>query len=483
MNRPQALQAAAHWFDQGAYLTQMTRRVAIPSASDTGQPNDALLAYLEGEMVPALGALGFACEIFPNPLPGDPPILLAERIESDQAPTLLSYGHGDVVNGQDAQWRAGLSPWKLTIEGERWYGRGTADNKGQHTVNLAALAQVIEARGGRLGFNVKLLLEMGEETGSPGLREFCEQQRQRLKADLFIASDGPRVHAQKPTVFLGSRGIANFTLSLKSRDRAFHSGNWGGVLANPATIVSHAVACLVDARGRMQVKGLMPPPLSPQLREALADVEIGGDANDPALEPGWGEPGLSAAERLIGWNTIEVLALGAGNAERPIGAIPPRAVAHCQLRFVPGTDWTRLAEILRAHLDQHGFEAVQVEVVAATPATRLDLDSPWVHWTLDSLAASTGKKPTLLPNLAGSLPNDVFADILGLPTLWVPHSYPACSQHAPNEHLLAPVMREGLLMMTGLLWDLGEASGPARAPWPVRQQPEATASVSASALA
>ena len=58
-------------------------------------------------------------------------------------------------------------------------------------------------------------------------------------------------------------------------------------------------------------------------------------------------------------------------------------------------------------------------------------------------------KPHILPNLGGSLPNEVFTDILGLPTVWVPHSYAACSQHAPNEHLLAPVAREGLRLMTG----------------------------------
>jgi hypothetical protein len=89
-------------------------------------------------------------------------------------------------------------------------------------------------------------------------------------------------------------------------------------------------------------------------------------------------------------------------------------------------------------------------------ATRLDPNDPWVGWALASIAKTTAKKPALLPNLGGSLPNDVFADILGLPTVWVPHSYPACSQHAPNEHLLAPVVREGLLMMTGVFYDLGE---------------------------
>jgi hypothetical protein len=82
-----------------------------------------------------------------------------------------------------------------------------------------------------------------------------------------------------------------------------------------------------------------------------------------------------------------------------------------------------------------------------------------VRFTLASIQRSTGKAPALLPNLGGSLPNDVFADILGLPTVWVPHSYAACSQHAPDEHVLASVMREGLTLMTGLFWDLGEAAG------------------------
>jgi hypothetical protein len=99
-------------------------------------------------------------------------------------------------------------------------------------------------------------------------------------------------------------------------------------------------------------------------------------------------------------------------------------------------------------------------------ATRLDPDSPWIDWAAESITRSCGQAPVILPNLAGSLPNDVFADLLGLPTLWVPHSYPACAQHAPNEHLLASVAREGLQLMAGLFWDLGEAAGAeAAAPW------------------
>ena len=89
-------------------------------------------------------------------------------------------------------------------------------------------------------------------------------------------------------------------------------------------------------------------------------------------------------------------------------------------------------------------------------ATWLDPDNAWVRLALQSLQASTGIKPALLPNLGGSLPNDVFAHILGLPTVWLPHSYPACSQHAPNEHVLPALMRQGLSMTAALLWAVGE---------------------------
>ena len=88
--------------------------------------------------------------------------------------------------------------------------------------------------------------------------------------------------------------------------------------------------------------------------------------------------------------------------------------------------------------------------------TRLDPDDPWIVWAVDSLQRTTGKMPAVLPSLGGTRPNDVFASTLGLPTIWVPHSYATCSQHAPNEHLLGSVTREGLQMMAGLFLDPGE---------------------------
>ncbi len=118
-------------------------------------------------------------------------MLLATRIEDPGLPTVLGYGHGDVIRGLDDQWTKGKGPWVTAREGDRLYGRGTADNKGQHTINLAALQAVLEERG-RLGFNAKFMIEMGEEAGSKGLNELVSAHREDFAADVLIASDGPR---------------------------------------------------------------------------------------------------------------------------------------------------------------------------------------------------------------------------------------------------------------------------------------------------
>jgi acetylornithine deacetylase/succinyl-diaminopimelate desuccinylase-like protein len=456
--RDAALASASEHFDSGAFARDLARRVAIRSESQDPAQAASLHAYLADEMTPSLSALGFDVTLHDNPRRGTGcgPFLIARRFEDRTAPTVLMYGHGDVIRGQDASWTQGQGPWLLTADGDKLYGRGTADNKGQHSINIAALQQVLSARGGRLGFNATWLIETGEETGSPGLAEFCAQQHAALAADVLIASDGPRLRADLPTVFLGTRGVANFDLSLKLRDGAHHSGNWGGLLRNPGTVLANAIASLVDGRGRILIDALRPPPIPSSVRAALAGLAVGGGPGDPEVDAHWGEGDQTPIERVLAWNALEVLAMRTGNPDFPVNAIPAHAKAHLQLRFVVGTDVARLRTAVQAHLREHGFGDLEVSEPVVMAATRLDPDNPWVRWALASIERSTGIAPALLPNLGGSLPNDVFAVALRLPTIWVPHSYPACSQHAPDEHLLAPVVRQALQLMTGLFWDLGE---------------------------
>ena len=459
-SRAGAIAGAQLYFDSGAFLEDLARRVAIPSASQEPEHKGALGDYLEREMRPAFEALGFKCRVLANPT-GAGPFLVAERREGAGLPTLFSYGHGDVIRGQDAEWRHGLSPWTLTVEGDRIYGRGTADNKGQHTINMGALAAVLRARG-RLGFNAVFLIETGEEVGSPGLREVILANRALFAADLLIASDGPRLGPDKPTIFMGARGALNFDLTVKLREGAHHSGNWGGLLANPGILLAHALASMVGPRGQILLPELKPKAVPDSVRDALADCEIEGGPDAPLIDTWWGEPGLSPAEKVYAWNTFEVLAFKTGNPDRPVNAIPATASAHCQIRFTVDTDPKAFLPAIATHLNKHGL--AQVKVAQARDgyfeATRLDPKHPTAVWAAESVQRTTNAKPSMLPNLGGSLPNELFADLLGLPTIWVPHSYASCSQHAPNEHMLVPVAREGLRIMAGLFWDLGEGKLP-----------------------
>jgi len=472
--RERLLQDAARWFDAGGLFEALADRVAVPTESQVPERAAELDTYLRAHLVPALQPLGFECEVIDNPSGLGGPMLIARRHEAADRPTVLGYGHGDVIRGQEGRWRGRRDPWRLERSGERWYGRGTADNKGQHSINLAALARVLAARAAqqgldpsalhraRLGFNATLLIETGEEVGSPGLHAVCAAHRERLAADVLIASDGPRVDPRRPTLFLGSRGALNFDLVVDLREGAHHSGNWGGLIANPGLVLAHAIASIADPRGAIRVPQWRPDSLTPAVRAALAGLAVDGGPDGPAIDPDWGEPGLTPAERVYGWCSFEVLAFETGQPARPVNAIPPRAHAHCQLRFVVGVDPADILPALRRHLDAHGFGAVRIEPAAKGyfPATRLDPGHPWVRWAVASIERTTGAPPAILPNLGGSLPNDAFSEVLGLPTVWVPHSYAGCSQHAPDEHLLEPVAREALQIMAGLYWDLGEAGVP-----------------------
>jgi len=460
MQRDQAIAAVEKYFDEGGFVADLARRVAIPTESQNPERAPVLARYLQDEMLPSFERAGFSCRIFDNPLPDKGgPFLVAERIEDDTLPTVLSYGHGDVIRGQDSSWREGLDPWRLQQDGDRLYGRGTADNKGQHTINLAAVEAVLATRG-KLGFNLKVLIETGEEVGSPGLREFCERQAAALAADVFIASDGPRLRPDQPTIFLGSRGAANMDLVVDLREGGHHSGNWGGLIANPGIILAHALATITGPKGEIRVPEWRPDSLTPSVRKALEGLEVDGGADGPAIDSDWGEPGLSPAERVFGWCSFEVLAFTCGNPDKPVNAIPPKASCHCQLRFVVGVDPGDIAAALQRHLDKAGFGMVKVSPArdGFFTATRLDPDHPWVRWAAASLQKTSGRPPAILPNLGGSLPNDVFADVLGLPTVWIPHSYASCNQHAPNEHMLVSVARDALRLMTGVMWDLGETA-------------------------
>ena len=461
-SRQGAIDRATAFFDEGAFEDRLAGLVAIRSTSQDPAHRAELDRYLDEGVVPLLQRLGFTTRVHANPVDGSGPILLAERIEGE-GPTIITYGHGDTVRGLEDQWREGLDPWRLTREGDRWYGRGSADNKGQHAINLSALEAVLAERDGKLGFNVKMIIETGEESGSKGLGEIVMANKALLAADVLLASDGPRSAASVPTLSTGTRGSFNFDLRLDVRPGGVHSGNWGGMTTDPAIVLSHAIASIADRHGKILVRDWVPRGIANSVKDVLHGCVLESDAEAATIDPGWGEPGLTPAEKVYAWTSFIVLAMLSGRPENPVNAVAPNAVAHCQIRYTVDVDPYTFEASLRRHLDEHGFpEITIVPYGIRMPARRSDPANPWVGWAVASMERTLGKRVQVIPNSGGGLPNDVFMDHLGVPLLWVPHSYNGCKQHGPDEHLLVAPAREGIAAFAGLWWDLGEGGVPKR---------------------
>ena len=451
----QALENSNKWFTDGKFFDKLSSLVNIVTDSKNAVSVDDLTSYYTDGLSDILTELGLQTEIIDNRIKGGPPFLIGKRIESSELKTILLYGHGDTVPLQEGQWFEEIIPNELKVIGDKIYGRGVADNKGQHLINLLALLSVLKIRK-KLGFNLKIIFEMGEEIGSPGLFDLCEKYKDYFKSDVLIASDGPRVAVDVPTVFLGSRGAINFELEAKYREGAHHSGNWGGVLRDPGVRLSHALSIITDKYGKILIENWKPTSLSVEVRDRLHSLPT-TISETLEIDENWGEPGLSSNEKLFGWNSFAILALRSGNIDMPVNAIQPSAKALCQLRFVVGTDTNKVISSLRDHLDQNGFNDIKIitENAINFEASRTNLNNIWLEKIENIIEKFHRDKIHVIPNLAGSLPNNCFTDILGIPTIWIPHSYKECSQHAPNEHVPIELLQNSLLLMTDLYWNLG----------------------------
>lgn len=465
-SRDAAIARAQASFDDGRFLQRLRALVAVPTESHPPGRKPELEHYARDVLGPMAAALGFTVRLLANPEAQHGPVMLATRIEHPSLPTVLIYGHGDVVRALPEHWRKGLDPWTVTVEGDRIYGRGVVDNKGQHLVAIEALAAVLAERG-RLGFNVKLMVETGEEAGSPGLQEILRRDRALCAADVFIAFDGLRQSTAIPEVTLGTRGSAAMDLVVELREGGFHSGHWGGLLQDPGVILSHAIASIVAQDGRILVPGWTPRQIPAAVRAACAAIVTEDLPGAPIADPGWGEPGMTRAERIFMWTSVIVLAAITGEPASPVNAVGGSARARIQVRHTVDVPAAALVPALRAHLDARGLAMVQIRPVTERqyfPASRTDPDDPWVQRTLRSMERTAGRRANLVPNIGASGPSEFFREALGTPAIWIPLSYGGCSQHGPDEHGLGSLFREGLGLVTGLWWDFGaEYSEPAQA--------------------
>jgi acetylornithine deacetylase/succinyl-diaminopimelate desuccinylase-like protein len=275
---------------------------------------------------------------------------------------------------------------------------------------------------------------------------------------MFIGLDGPRQTTFIPEIKLGARGGIAFDLFVRLRDGAHHSGHWGGVLADPGFILAHALSTIVSKTGKIQVQDWTPSKIPEPVRQACARLLFEDLPNLPKTDQNWGEPGLTKAEKIFAWTSVVILTCQTGDPDRPTNTVQPEARARMQVRHTVDVSGDEIIPALRRHLDDRGFQTVTIEPVKDRDillAARTEPDEPWVRVIAESIERTTGRVPNIVPNSSGGNPSKFFMDALGVPVIWIPNSYAGCSQHAPNEHALASLLREGLGSMTGILWDVG----------------------------
>ena len=414
----------------GEFVSTLLEAVRIPSVSLTGQGIGDAVAFLEGR----LKRWGFTTvEVHPTT---HHPIVYAEIGPMDAPFTWLTYGHYDVYPADRAKegWRT--DPFEPVVDGDRIWGRGTGDNKGQHLALLSAIALWRETKG-ELPIRVKVILEGDEETGSKPLPEFVAKHRHRLAADLVVYSDGPMFPNDQPVLLMGVRGILGLEFVSTGARRNLHSGNFGGIAPNPTLDLLHLLAEMVDREGRLQVPGAGHADVTVTSSEAAAVAALPLDREGVEASMGVSPTTTDPAtfhERLMLRPAFNVSGFSSGytgDGQKTI--IFREALAKADIRLVGGQDPKAVLAAVQRFAKDRGYAGIEIREIKSTPASRTSLDHPMVPVVKAAVAEGFGREPLVVPSLGGTTPDWVFTKGLGLPSIVVPLAPYDENNHAPNE--------------------------------------------------
>lgn len=413
-----------------ALVRTLLESVRIASVSLTGEGIADQVAFLRRR----LQGWGFAVEVHET---ASHPIVYAEAGPKDARFTWLLYGHYDVYPADEKQEGWSTRPFEPVVDGDRIWGRGTGDNKGQHLAMLGAIALWRELHG-ELPIRVKVILEGDEETGSVPLPDFVRANRARLQADLCCYSDGPMFPGDQPVLLMGVRGNLGLEFAAQGAKRNLHSGNFGGVAPNPTLDLIHLLAEMVDREGRLRVPGAG----YAQVAVSAADLEAvralsvdhAGFRASVGVEPTTGSDDALFHERLMLRPAFNVSGFNAGYTgagQKTI--IYKEALAKADVRLVGGQDPEAVLEAIRAFARERGYHGIEIRALKATPPSRTPLDHPFVARVKDAVARGFGRAALVVPSLGGTTPDFVFTRLLGLPSIVVPLAPYDENNHAPNE--------------------------------------------------
>ncbi|MCM2257946.1 MAG: M20/M25/M40 family metallo-hydrolase [Vicinamibacteria bacterium] len=414
--------------------------VRIPGVSAAGFPAEPMRASAEATAA-LLKRCGFD-GIDLLEVEGVPPYVYAEWMKAPGRPTVLVYGHHDVVPpGRPEKW---LSPPFEPVERKgRLYGRGAADDKGGFLAHVAALAAWNETSGA-LPLNVKVLIEGEEETGSTHLPQFLARYADRLEADVLVLSDTSNFDTGIPALTYRLRGVTQLDVEVSCLQQPVHSGMNGGPVPDAVQVLSMLLARLSRADGALNVPGLMDGVPKPTKKERARMNALPFDEKrfrkEAGLLPGvklWGDPKATPYEKLWFLPSLTVIAFEARPIVGSSNQIIEAARARLSLRTVAGMDGKKAAKALQRALEQDPPFGARVETrfVRASSAWSCEPEGPAFDAAIDALREGFGKEPVLMG--AGGAIGFVkpFSDVLGAPCLLMGVEDPPSAAHSENESL------------------------------------------------
>ena len=445
MNIEQSLTFAKHNYDR--FLDELISFIAIESVSsdpERGQEVRKAAQWLSDKLL----FLGLEHVVtFDTPLH---PVVYAEKIFDKEAPTILIYGHYDVQPESPVElWHT--PPFEATVVGQHLVGRGATDMKGQIIAGLAAVEALLSAND-QLPFNLKFIYEGEEEIGSPSIRAFLEEHKDLLAADVVLNLDAGMLNATTPSITYALRGLAYFEILVNGPAQDLHSGIFGGVVDNPAFVLSQLIAGMKDDQRRITLPGFYEDvrTLSGTEREELARIPQTVDTylSQTGVPQLAGEHGYSCIEQNTARPTLDVHGLLSGfTGEGAKTVIPAWAKAKISMRIVPDQDPEKVAEQLKQYLLKNSPSTVSWELKTFTGGSPAfaDPNQPASKALQEAFEVTWGNRPVMKREGASIPIVTEMKEILGIDSVLSGFALPEDNMHAPNETLNFEVWRKGIL--------------------------------------
>ncbi|MDR7238070.1 dipeptidase [Neobacillus drentensis] len=386
------------------------------------------------------------------------PIIYADWLHQENAPTVLVYGHYDVQPVDPLHlWET--PPFEPTIRDEKIYARGATDDKGQTFLHIKAVETLLKVEG-KLPVNVKFCIEGEEEIGSPHLPPYLSENKEKLSCDVVVISDSDMWDRGVPAITYSLRGLCALELSLKTANSDLHSGMFGGGVQNANHLLVQLLSTLHDANGKVNVDHFYDDVVELTEFEKEQIKALGFD--EEKLKKSLGLTDLTGgennnfpyAERISSRPTLEINGLWGGfQGEGTKTVIPNEAHGKITCRLVHNQNPEKIQGLVKNHLEKHAPKGCRLEVSLQDTGNPFltPIDSPMIQKAAEAYETVYGKAP-VYKREGGSIPivSD-FNHSLNAPVVLMGFGLPDENLHAPNEHFNLENFDKGILTICSFL--------------------------------